>query len=118
MLWMVGQFVGILWVVVLVEGYDELVEGLQGLFSYGICVFLVESGIELVCNWKFIYFDLVGNDCFGIVCDIIWLLVEYGVNLESLFIEVCLVLMSSELLFYVDVLLVVLLILLLDILCE
>ncbi|AWF58698.1 ACT domain-containing protein [Pseudomonas aeruginosa] len=59
---MAGQFAGILRVAVPAEGYDELVEGLQGLSSHGIRVLLAESGIEPVCNWKPIHLDLVGND--------------------------------------------------------
>ncbi len=41
---MAGQFAGILRVAVPAEGYDELVEGLQGLSSHGIRVLLAESG--------------------------------------------------------------------------
>ncbi len=75
---MAGQFAGILRVAVPAEGYDELVEGLQGLSSHGIRVLLAESGIEPVCNWKPIHLDLVGNDRPGIVRDITRLLAEHG----------------------------------------
>ncbi len=115
---MAGQFAGILRVAVPAEGYDELVEGLQGLSSHGIRVLLAESGIEPVCNWKPIHLDLVGNDRPGIVRDITRLLAEHGVNLESLSTEVRPAPMSSEPLFHADALLAVPLTLSLDTLRE
>ena len=71
---MAGQFAGILRVAVPAEGYDELVEGLQGLSAHGIRVMLAQSGIEPACTWKPILLDLVGNDRPGIVRDITRLL--------------------------------------------
>lgn len=113
---MAGQFAGILRVAVPAEGYDELVEGLQGLAAYGIRVMLAESGIEPSCTWKPILLDLVGNDRPGIVRDITRLLSEEGVNLERLVTEVKPAPMSSEPLFHAEALLAVPLTLSLDVL--
>ncbi len=104
---MAGQFAGILKVAVPAEGYDELVEGLQGLNSQGIRVLVAESGIEPTCTWKTIHLDLVGNDRPGIVRDITHLLAENGVNLEHLNTEVVPAPMSSEPLFHAQALLAV-----------
>ncbi|MCY1549691.1 hypothetical protein D9M68_858720 [compost metagenome] len=113
---MAGQFAGILRVAVPAEGYDELVEGLQGLSSHGIRVMLAQSGIEPACTWKPILLDLVGNDRPGIVRDITRLLTELGVNLESLLTEVMPAPMSSEPLFHAEAVLAVPLTLPLDVL--
>jgi len=113
---MAGQFAGILRVAVPAEGYDELVEGLQGLATHGIRVMLAESGIEPSCTWKPILLDLVGNDRPGIVRDITRLLSEEGVNLERLVTEVKPAPMSSEPLFHAEALLAVPLTLSLDVL--
>ncbi|AOE82973.1 glycine cleavage system protein R [Pseudomonas sp. TCU-HL1] len=113
---MAGQFVGILRVAVPAEGYDELVEGLQGLSAHGIRVMLAQSGIEPACTWKPILLDLVGNDRPGIVRDITRLLAELGVNLESLVTEVMPAPMSSEPLFHAEAVLAVPLTLSLDVL--
>lgn len=113
---MAGQFAGILRVAVPAEGYDELVEGLQGLSAHGIRVMLAQSGIEPACTWKPILLDLVGNDRPGIVRDITRLLVELGVNLESLVTEVMPAPMSSEPLFHAEAVLAVPLTLSLDVL--
>ncbi|MDH4609293.1 glycine cleavage system protein R [Pseudomonas sp. BN102] len=113
---MAGQFAGILRVAVPAEGYDELVEGLQGLSSHGIRVMLAQSGIEPACTWKPILLDLVGNDRPGIVRDITRLLTELGVNLESLVTEVMPAPMSSEPLFHAEAVLAVPLTLPLDVL--
>lgn len=113
---MAGQFAGILRVAVPAEGYDELVEGLQGLSSHGIRVMLAQSGIEPACTWKPILLDLVGNDRPGIVRDITRLLTELGVNLESLLTEVVPAPMSSEPLFHAEAVLAVPLTLPLDVL--
>ncbi|MDH4556104.1 glycine cleavage system protein R [Pseudomonas sp. BN417] len=113
---MAGQFAGILRVAVPAEGYDELVEGLQGLSSHGIRVMLAQSGIEPACTWKPILLDLVGNDRPGIVRDITRLLTELGVNLESLVTEVAPAPMSSEPLFHAEAVLAVPLTLSLDVL--
>lgn len=113
---MAGQFAGILRVAVSAEGYDELVEGLQGLATHGIRVMLAESGIEPSCTWKPILLDLVGNDRPGIVRDITRLLSEEGVNLERLVTEVKPAPMSSEPLFHAEALLAVPLTLSLDVL--
>lgn len=113
---MAGQFAGILRVAVPAEGYDELVEGLQGLAAHGIRVMLAESGIEPSCTWKPILLDLVGNDRPGIVRDITRLLSEEGVNLERLVTEVKPAPMSSEPLFHAEALLAVPLTLSLDVL--
>jgi glycine cleavage system regulatory protein len=113
---MAGQFAGILRVAVPAEGYDELVEGLQGLSSHGIRVMLAQSGIEPACTWKPILLDLVGNDRPGIVRDITRLLTELGVNLESLLTEVMPAPMSSEPLFHAEAVLAVPLTLSLDVL--
>lgn len=113
---MAGQFAGILRVAVPAEGYDELVEGLQGLSSHGIRVMLAQSGIEPACTWKPILLDLVGNDRPGIVRDITRLLTELGVNLESLITEVAPAPMSSEPLFHAEAVLAVPLTLSLDVL--
>ncbi|GLZ84826.1 hypothetical protein Pres01_08770 [Metapseudomonas resinovorans] len=104
---MAGQFAGILRVAVPAEGYDELVEGLQGLSAHGIRVMLAQSGIEPACTWKPILLDLVGNDRPGIVRDITRLLTELGVNLESLITEVMPAPMSSEPLFHAEAVLAV-----------
>ncbi len=111
---MAGQFAGILRVAVPAEGYDELVEGLQGLSAHGIRVMLAQSGIEPACTWKPILLDLVGNDRPGIVRDITRLLAELGVNLESLVTEVMPAPMSSEPLFHAEAVLAVPLTLSLD----
>lgn len=113
---MAGQFAGILRVAVPAEGYDELVEGLQGLSAHGIRVMLAQSGIEPACTWKPILLDLVGNDRPGIVRDITRLLAELGVNLESLVTEVMPAPMSSEPLFHAEAVLAVPLTLSLDVL--
>ncbi|MNF42919.1 hypothetical protein D3C76_941200 [compost metagenome] len=113
---MAGQFAGILRVAVPAEGYDELVEGLQGLSAHGIRVMLAQSGIEPACTWKPILLDLVGNDRPGIVRDITRLLTELGVNLESLLTEVMPAPMSSEPLFHAEAVLAVPLTLSLDVL--
>jgi glycine cleavage system regulatory protein len=113
---MAGQFAGILRVAVPAEGYDELVEGLQGLSAHGIRVMLAQSGIEPSCTWKPILLDLVGNDRPGIVRDITRLLAELGVNLESLITEVMPAPMSSEPLFHAEAVLAVPLTLSLDVL--
>ncbi|MDH4565112.1 glycine cleavage system protein R [Pseudomonas sp. BN414] len=113
---MAGQFAGILRVAVPAEGYDELVEGLQGLSAHGIRVMLAQSGIEPACTWKPILLDLVGNDRPGIVRDITRLLAELGVNLESLITEVMPAPMSSEPLFHAEAVLAVPLTLSLDVL--
>ncbi|MDE3736472.1 MULTISPECIES: glycine cleavage system protein R [Pseudomonas] len=113
---MAGQFAGILRVAVPAEGYDELVEGLQGLSAHGIRVMLAQSGIEPSCTWKPILLDLVGNDRPGIVRDITRLLAELGVNLESLITEVVPAPMSSEPLFHAEAVLAVPLTLSLDVL--
>jgi glycine cleavage system regulatory protein len=113
---MAGQFAGILRVAVPAEGYDELVEGLQGLAAHGIRVMLAESGIEPPCTWKPILLDLVGNDRPGIVRDITRLLSEQGVNVESLVTEVKPAPMSSEPLFHAEAVLAVPLTLSLDVL--
>jgi glycine cleavage system regulatory protein len=113
---MAGQFAGILRVAVPAEGYDELVEGLQGLSAHGIRVMLAQSGIEPACTWKPILLDLVGNDRPGIVRDITRLLTELGVNLESLLTEVTPAPMSSEPLFHAEAVLAVPLTLSLDVL--
>ncbi|BBP80902.1 MULTISPECIES: glycine cleavage system protein R [Pseudomonas] len=113
---MAGQFAGILRVAVPAEGYDELVEGLQGLAAHGIRVMLAESGIEPSCTWKPILLDLVGNDRPGIVRDITRLLSEQGVNVESLVTEVKPAPMSSEPLFHAEAVLAVPLTLSLDVL--
>ncbi|MCY1549014.1 hypothetical protein D9M68_851620 [compost metagenome] len=113
---MAGQFAGILRVAVPAEGYDELVEGLQGLSAHGIRVMLAQSGIEPSCTWKPILLDLVGNDRPGIVRDITRLLTELGVNLESLLTEVMPAPMSSEPLFHAEAVLAVPLTLSLDVL--
>ena len=113
---MAGQFAGILRVAVPAEGYDELVEGLQGLSAHGIRVMLAQSGIEPACTWKPILLDLVGNDRPGIVRDITRLLAELGVNLESLITEVMPAPMSSEPLFHAEAILAVPLTLSLDVL--
>ncbi|MFZ6048418.1 glycine cleavage system protein R [Pseudomonas sp. CR3202] len=113
---MAGQFAGILRVAVPAEGYDELVEGLQGLSAHGIRVMLAQSGIEPACTWKPILLDLVGNDRPGIVRDITRLLTELGVNLESLVTEVMPAPMSSEPLFHAEAVLAVPLTLSLDVL--
>ncbi|MBD2840151.1 glycine cleavage system protein R [Pseudomonas sp. JM0905a] len=113
---MAGQFAGILRVAVPAEGYDELVEGLQGLSVHGIRVMLAQSGIEPACTWKPILLDLVGNDRPGIVRDITRLLAELGVNLESLITEVMPAPMSSEPLFHAEAVLAVPLTLSLDVL--
>ncbi|WP_285960204.1 glycine cleavage system protein R [Pseudomonas tohonis] len=113
---MAGQFAGILRVAVPAEGYDELVEGLQGLAAHGIRVMLAESGIEPSCTWKPIILDLVGNDRPGIVRDITRLLSEQGVNVESLVTEVKPAPMSSEPLFHAEAVLAVPLTLSLDVL--
>ncbi|WP_330114808.1 glycine cleavage system protein R [Pseudomonas sp. JS3066] len=113
---MAGQFAGILRVAVPAEGYDELVEGLQGLSADGIRVMLAQSGIEPSCTWKPILLDLVGNDRPGIVRDITRLLAELGVNLESLITEVMPAPMSSEPLFHAEAVLAVPLTLSLDVL--
>ena len=113
---MAGQFAGILRVAVPAEGYDELVEGLQGLSSHGIRVMLAQSGIEPACTWKPILLDLIGNDRPGIVRDITRLLSELGVNLESLVTEVSPAPMSSEPLFHAEAVLAVPLSLSLDVL--
>ena len=109
-----GQFAGILRVAVPAEGYDELVEGLQGLSAQGIRVMLAQSGIDPACTWKPIRLELVGNDRPGIVRDITRLLAELGVNLESLVTEVKPAPMSSEPLFHADAVLAVPLTLSLD----
>ncbi|BAU72114.1 glycine cleavage system transcriptional repressor [Metapseudomonas furukawaii] len=111
---MAGQFAGILRVAVPAEGYDELVEGLQGLSAQGIRVMLAQSGIDPACTWKPIRLELVGNDRPGIVRDITRLLAELGVNLESLVTEVKPAPMSSEPLFHADAVLAVPLTLSLD----
>ncbi|MBD9482903.1 glycine cleavage system protein R [Pseudomonas sp. PDM14] len=113
---MAGQFAGILRVAVPAEGYDELVEGLQGLNEHGIRVLLAESGIEPSCTWKPILLDLVGNDRPGIVRDITRLLSENGINLEHLTTEVAPAPMSSEPLFHAEAVLAVPLTLSLDLL--
>ncbi|BAN46199.1 glycine cleavage system protein R [Metapseudomonas resinovorans] len=113
---MAGQFAGILRVAVPAEGYDELVEGLQGLNAHGIRVMLAQSGIDPACTWKPILLDLVGNDRPGIVRDITRLLAELGVNLESLITEVMPAPMSSEPLFHAEAVLAVPLTLSLDVL--
>jgi len=113
---MAGQFAGILRVAVPAEGYDELVEGLQGLSAQGIRVLVAESGLEPSCTWKPILLDLVGNDRPGIVRDITRLLAEHGVNLESLTTEVAPAPMSSEPLFHAEAVLAVPLTLSLDLL--
>lgn len=115
---MAGQFAGILRVAVPAEGYDELVEGLQGLNAHGIRVLLAESGIEPSCTWKPIHLDLVGNDRPGIVRDITRLLAENGINLERLTTEVAPAPMSSEPLFHAEALLAVPLTMSLDLLRE
>lgn len=113
---MAGQFAGILRVAVPAEGYDELVDGLQGLNAHGIRVLVAESGIEPSCTWKPIHLDLVGNDRPGIVRDITRLLAEHGINVESLTTQVAPAPMSSEPLFHAEALLAVPLTLSLDLL--
>ncbi|MDG9925930.1 MULTISPECIES: glycine cleavage system protein R [unclassified Pseudomonas] len=113
---MAGQFAGILRVAVPAEGYDELVDGLQGLNTHGIRVLVAESGIKPSCTWKPIHLDLVGNDRPGIVRDITRLLAEHGINVESLTTEVAPAPMSSEPLFHADAVLAVPLTLSLDLL--
>ena len=113
---MAGQFAGILRVAVPAEGYDELVDGLQGLNAHGIRVLMAESGIEPSCTWKPIHLDLVGNDRPGIVRDITRLLAEHGINVESLTTQVAPAPMSSEPLFHAEALLAVPLTLSLDLL--
>ena len=115
---MAGQFAGILRVAVPAEGYDELVEGLQGLSVHGIRVLVAQSGIEPSCTWKPIHLDLVGNDRPGIVRDITRLLAEHGINVESLTTEVAPAPMSSDPLFHAEAVLAVPLTLPLELLRE
>lgn len=115
---MAGQFAGILRVAVPAEGYDELVEGLQGLSVHGIRVLVAQSGIEPSCTWKPIHLDLVGNDRPGIVRDITRLLAEHDINVESLTTEVAPAPMSSDPLFHAEAVLAVPLTLPLELLRE
>ena len=115
---MAGQFAGILRVAVPAGGYDELVEGLQGLSVHGIRVLVAQSGIEPSCTWKPIHLDLVGNDRPGIVRDITRLLAEHGINVESLTTEVAPAPMSSDPLFHAEAVLAVPLTLPLELLRE
>ena len=115
---MAGQFAGILRVAVPAGGYDELVEGLQGLSVHGIRVLVAQSGIEPSCTWKPIHLDLVGNDRPGIVRDITRLLAEHDINVESLTTEVAPAPMSSDPLFHAEAVLAVPLTLPLELLRE